>query len=95
MKTSLFKIVMPTIAILLAVGGSFASNASEKATSTILPGYIIPLGGSICQNFTTCENILSPWICTLVYQGIPYQAYGKMSPQDTVCDIILYKGSPF
>ena len=82
---------MPAIAILLAIGGSFVSHASEKKTNVIVPGYIIPIGGSICENITTCSNVLTPVLCTVIYQGITYQAFAKQSGSDTVCDITLWR----
>jgi len=83
---------MPTVAILLAVGGSFVSHASEKKTTASVPGYIIPLGG-ICQNVILCNNI-SPGLCTVIYQGLSYQTFAKQAGCNTVCDILLWKPVP-
>ena len=80
---------MPAIAILLAIGGSFVSYASEKTTNALVPGYI-DIIGSHCIHYTTCSNIVGPVICTAIYQGIVYQAYGRF-PNDTVCDLILWR----
>jgi len=94
MKTNFFRIVMPATAILLAIGGSFASQASGKKTTANVPGYIIPIGGNVCENRTICSNITSPVLCTVIYQGISYQAFAKQSGSDTVCDITLWKPVP-
>jgi len=89
MKTNFFKIVMPAAAILFAIGGSFVSHASEKKTNANVPGYIMLAG--MCQNVTTCSDVSNPVVCTIIYQGITYQAYAKQSPADTVCDIIRWR----
>jgi len=91
MKTNSFKIVVSAAAILLAIGGSFVSHASEKKTNIIVPGYIIPTGDFICRNLTTCSNVSNPVVCTVIYQNGNYQAYNKQSGTDVVCDILLWK----
>jgi len=90
MKTNYFKIVMPTVAILLAIGSSLATHASEKSTLVIKTGYISPIGGWPCSISTLCSSTGTS-ICTATYQAIKYQAYGKASQGDTVCEIFLFK----
>jgi len=94
MKTNFFKIVMPAATILLAVGGSFASHASEKKTTINVPGYVILPGDPICRNLTTCQNITATVLCTVIYQGNSYMAFSKQAPSDMVCDMFTWRLIP-
>jgi len=91
MKTNFFKIVMPAAAILLAIGGSFVSQASVKKTTALVPGYVLLPGENECRNITICSNVLNPVLCTAIYQGNTYQCFSKQSGSDTVCDIFLWR----
>jgi len=92
MKTNYSKILMSAVAIIFAIGGSFASHTSENRF--IVTGYIIPIGATMCQAATTCDNVTNPVLCTVVYQGVTYTAFGKASPNDTTCPIALFKPLP-
>jgi len=91
MKTNLSKMIMTIVAIMLAIGGSFVSHASEKKTFTILPGYINPIFSFPCTNVTSCSNIAGRPFCTVTYQGHLYQAFGRQSPGDPYCDTVLFR----
>lgn len=87
MKTNYFKIVMPVIAVIFAIGGSFATFASEKSTQTSVIGYV--------SYFTSCDiavacGTLGP-VCTATVGGNVYQAFGKFSINDTACPILRRK----
>ena len=82
---------MPLLAIILAMGSSFATHASiTSATRATVTGYITPLSGPPCSVITACSNVVSSIICTDVYQGNRYQAFGKVTPSFP-CDIIYYE----
>jgi len=96
MKTNYSKIAIQMFAILLAIGSSFATTASEKKVNAPVIGYfpIIPVIGppplTPCSFKVLCSNIPGP-ICTAVYQGNVYQAFGKVHPEDTVCGVTVYR----
>jgi len=94
MKTNFFRIVIPAVAILLALGGSFVSHASEKKTNANVSAWIIPIGATQCMSFSTCSNIVSPVLCTVTYQSNTYQAFNKEAPSDTTCNVLLFKPIP-
>lgn len=92
MKNFFFKIVIPSAAILLAIGGSFTTHASQKKATVPVPGYFTPLGsggGPACQLSITCTTIPGP-LCTVIFQGRNYAALGKVNPSDTTCPVIVY-----
>jgi len=90
MKTNYFKMIMPIMAILFAIAGSFSSKASENKTDTYVTGYISPQWQQMCSISVGCANS-GFQACTATYGGITYQAYGKSSPWDTVCFIFRYQ----
>lgn len=90
MKANIFKIVMPVAAILLAIGGSLSTHASEKKNLALTNGYITPIGQAMCSVITPCQNVGSiP--CTVIYEGNSYSPKGKFNPSDTSCIRILYR----
>ena len=95
MRKKLFKIVFPLIAIIFAIGGSFVSHASEKNVNAPVTAYINPIslppGTQPCSLAVTCSNLIGPVVCTADYLGVTYQAYSKLSPTDTFCQIVRYK----
>ena len=90
MKTNYFKIIMPIMAILFAIMGSFSSKASENKSDAYVTGYISPQWQYMCSLSVGCSST-GFQVCTATYGGISYQAFGKSSPWDTVCSIFLYK----
>ena len=87
MKTFLFKAAMPVAAILLAIGGSFATQASEKKVSQDVQGWT-RLQTLACDIPVTCGPFVET-ICTAIIEGNPVQAYGKINPNDTACTLRL------
>ena len=93
MKSHFFKIVMPVAAILLAIGGSFASKANTvKSPQIIVPGYYNtnPAIPNPCNVSVQCSNITGP-VCTVTVGGQSYQAFGKVLETDTVCEIVRFR----
>jgi len=93
MKTRSLKMLKSTIAILIAIGLSFSSNAqSAKLTYIIVPGYFNtnPSAPSPCNTFIQCSNIFGP-ICSVTIFGITYQVFGKEFEDDNICPIVLYR----
>lgn len=89
MKTKLSKIVMSLIAVVIAVSGTFVSHASEKNSKQIVTCWITPPNSSdICDIIVDCGH--SSRICTIIYQGVAVQAFGKINPNDTVCPLICF-----
>jgi len=91
MKTKSFKLIMSIVAILLAISGSFATQAREKKSQAIVPGYIHVPPTYLCMQATVCTNIVNPVLCTATYQGVLYQAFIKLHPEDTYCSGIGYR----
>jgi len=94
MKTKSFKLILPIVSIIFAVGGSFVTSASEKSKLAVIPGYA-PLAAT--ENFPACslttncsDNTMNP-ICTRTIGTITFNAFGKIFPQASTCPIVLYK----
>jgi len=90
MKTNYFKILMPFIAIMIAIAGSFATQAAEKKISGPETGYYGTNWWSPCARTAQC---VSPGaiMCTAIYGGQTYNCYGKLDPNDTSCTLVLYR----
>lgn len=86
MKASFFKIIMSAAAVLLAIGGSFATYTSERKAQQAVIGYANSIDGTPCAITVLCGNIL--WICTVTIGGVNVQAYSKFNPSDTTCPIV-------
>jgi len=94
MKSINSKIVMSAVAILLAICGSFATHASEKQSSAIIPGYVNLKNSTLppCSRSFQCSDVKG-YVCTVILggpEGTRYQLYGKFSPTDATCPRILY-----
>ena len=89
MKTIIFKILLPFTAPLFAIGVSFTTNVSEKKFLAMTNGYIVAPNTPPCSVNTQCcsGNV----VCSMVYMGQAYQAFGKILPTDTTCNKIVYK----
>jgi len=90
MKTILKTVLFPVLAILLAIGSSFATRASEKTNTTTITCHVTPLGSAPCSISTQCSNTPGA-LCTLTYLGIIYPVYAKLAITDTNCEIVCYK----
>ena len=88
MKTSFFKIAMPVVAVLMAVGGSLAGRASEKSVLTLTNGYIP--NSNPCINPIACSDTGSQF-CTVIVGAQNYRLYGKIFPADTQCLKVVYR----
>lgn len=85
--------MMSATVILLAIVGSVASKANTvKSPQVTVPGYYNPNPAipNPCNLVIQCNNIAGP-ICTITVGGQSYQAFGKVSPNDTVCEVTLYR----
>lgn len=83
---------MPVAAVALAIGGSFASQASEKKVNTSVLAYID--APDACHIVTSCSDVVNTVCTATVYSGTNvyyFQAYGKVSPSATTCPVILYQ----
>jgi len=93
MKTILKKIIMPLLAVILAIGFSFVSHAQEEKIPQLnVPGYYntnpsIPYP---CNIVIICSTTVGP-VCIVIISGQAYQAFGKISPTDADCVIILFR----
>jgi len=76
MKTSLFKNMLPIVAVFLAVSGAFASRVVNDNFKKIAPavGYTLDAQGE-CNIAVACNDTPSMYICRLGTSG-PI-AYGK------------------
>jgi len=88
MKTVFFKIAMPVIAVLMAVGGSLAGRASEKSVLTATNGYIP--NSNPCINPILCSDVGGPF-CSVTVGSQTYRLYGKLFPADTQCLKVVYR----
>lgn len=80
---------MSAVAVLLAIGASFTTHASEKKVLGPVNGYISPIGWP-CGITVGCSNT-GFQACTAWYNGNLYQAFEKASYWDTVCIRVTYK----
>lgn len=79
MKTKIFKIGMPFMVFLVAIGSAIASSPKVNATnksSTLVAGYILQDGK--CEKVTTCSDI--PTVPCL-YNG----QIARMQINETTC----------
>lgn len=91
MKAKIFKMVLPAFILMLAVFGAFAfKNADNKALLAPETGWI-NLPGQPCFLEVSCDDALSPFVCTTIHNGVTRQAFGKENPQSMVCDKVLYR----
>jgi len=90
MKNKFSEIIIVIAVISTAIGASFEIYASKKNVLTPKSGYIYPIGGSPCSISIQC-NDLGNVVCTVVYQSNMYQAFGKETPGETSCTVILFR----
>ena len=91
MKTKLSKILIPLLAILFAIGESITSQAAQQETNVKIKGYFSVIGvNPPCSLYLNCNTEIRPRLCTVIYQGQIYQAFGKINVNDTTCIIVLY-----
>jgi len=89
MKTNYFKAFATTITLVFAVATSVITHASEEKTHAILPAYA-SINGGPCSLVNYCNSSGFQY-CTITSGGNIYQIFGKITPWDTICPIILYK----
>ena len=92
MKSIFFKIVMPVAAIILAIGSSISTHASQKRAHQFITGYINPVGSNLCSITASCTDV-GGVLCTATYQSVVYQAFGKEAPSDSTCPVLLFRPS--
>ena len=84
MKTKIFKMLLPTFAIMLAVSGAFAfKNADDNALFAPETGWI-NLPNEPCLIAVDCQSDPNPFMCTTIYKGVTHQAFGKTSPSSCI-----------
>ena len=93
MKSINSKIIIPAIAILFAISGSFVTHASELKASAIVPGYVnLKDNTPPCSRSFNCSDVKGR-ICTVILggpMGTLYQLYGKQSLTAVTCNKVLY-----
>jgi hypothetical protein len=74
----------------IAVFSSFAFNTINNEKFALEDGWI-NLPGDPCALPVQCDNTPSDNICSAVYNGILYQAFGKVNPSVNICNKILFR----
>ena len=90
MKNIFIKTVIPAIAILLAIGGSFVTQSAEKKAEICFPGFAPTYDPNPCIITTTCSNMLGSYFTALVGSEI-VRFYGKISPGAVTCLVTVYQ----
>ena len=91
MKNIFLKSVIPTAAILFAIGGSFATHASEKKSQVDVPAFAPQGGTNPCLLTFTCSNVNNGVLCTALIGTNLTQFYGKLTPEAAICPITLWQ----
>ncbi|WP_027126467.1 DUF6520 family protein [Gelidibacter mesophilus] len=95
MKTKFLRSILPAFVFMLAVVSAFAfKGIEEKALLAPETGWI-NLPGTPCTVAVECDNNpLLEEVCTVIYNGVRHQAFGKQDPSSMNCARVLYKLQP-
>lgn len=88
MKTKFFKLVLPAFVFMLAIVSAFAFKGIEESALLAPEAGWINLPGQPCHLEVECSNDPGP-ICTTVYNGMEFQAFGKTSEVPLICNKVL------
>ncbi|WP_417558493.1 DUF6520 family protein [Mesoflavibacter zeaxanthinifaciens] len=95
MKTKKFKTVLPVFVLILAIASAFAFKDTEESPLLAPETGWINLPGTPCAIAVECDNNpLLEVVCTAIYNGVEYQAFGKPNPSSMLCSRVLYKPQP-
>ncbi|MGV3460261.1 MAG: DUF6520 family protein [Flavobacterium sp.] len=89
MRLKFLKSILPVFTLVLAVFSAFAFKSADEKLLAPESGWI-NLPGLPCAIITQCDNTPGS-VCTAVYQGSVYQAFGKEFPTAMFCNKILYR----
>jgi hypothetical protein len=84
------KVALPFLLIAISIFSAFAFKSSDNAELSLEFGWI-NLPGDPCAIMVQCDNIPSNFICTAIYEGTEYQAFGKAFPTSTNCNKLLFR----
>lgn len=95
MKTKILKMVLPAFIIMMAVLSAYAFKKAEKK-ELLAPtsGWISLPGQPPCSTEVMCDDVEKPLLCTVVHQGVNYQAFGITSVNPVTCNKLLYRWIP-
>jgi len=85
MKTNFFKSILPVAVMMF---GIFAAFGFEKADAEALVpefGWYTTTTANHCDVQVSCDDRASGPLCTAIYNGVPVQAFGKISPSSINC----------
>ncbi|WP_303319148.1 DUF6520 family protein [Flavivirga abyssicola] len=93
MKTTLFKIVLPTFTLILGITTSLAFIAAKNAIdedTVNTKGYYHGSDGFNCisVSLVDCDDTVFNPVCTATISGMTHQIYGRDKLQ---CNIVLFK----
>ncbi|MGV3460262.1 MAG: hypothetical protein ACO1N9_07390 [Flavobacterium sp.] len=90
MKTNSLKNGLAGLMMMIAAftAFSFKEPENEKLLAPQIGWLNLP--AMPCAIEVMCDNSLGR-ICTAMYQGTSYQAFGKFHPSSPTCDLILYR----
>lgn len=95
MKNHFLKNVLSLATIVLAIGGSFVSHASQKSPKAIIPGYATTNPARRCAHTVACSTDAANPYCTYTTGTTTYYALGRLTPNVYIpCEVILYKVTP-
>ncbi|MGQ2981865.1 DUF6520 family protein [Flavobacterium sp.] len=89
MQLKKHKTVLPAFALLLAVFSAFAFKSVGDEQLLAPENGWINLPTEPCAIQVQCDNTITQFVCTGIYQGITYQAFGKTAPLR--CNKVLYR----
>jgi len=90
MKTNLLKTTSTLLAFLIPICSAFIFDKTEKQNMNIVPGYIqFPDLSTPCQYSMDCCIIDDNPICTVLNNGKPFQAYGKVISGNMNCPMVI------
>lgn len=91
MKTRILKLVLPTFVLLMAVFSAFAFKNSENIVLSVPETGWLNLPGQPCIIQVNCNSTVSLFVCTAIYNGTEYQAFGKENSSGLICNKALFR----
>lgn len=91
MKTRILKLVSLTFVLVMAIYCAFAFRMAENIVLSVPETGWLNLPGQPCFIQVNCNSTPSEFLCTAFYNGIQYQAFGKVNPSGLVCNKILFR----
>ena len=85
MKTIFLKSILPVSAALVGIFGAFSFDKAESAPLAPEFGWYSVTTANSCDQRIDCDNRVTGPLCTTIHNGVPVQAYGKITSTSPTC----------